>query len=115
MNAALWSLVVVAASTFIVESAFLGLGSARRAQAAGVLSGEVKLVAYLLVLIGLPADVTFNLVRGTLMFRELPRELLFSSRVKRHVRESTGWRHDKALQWMAFLNVVDPGHIREVE
>jgi hypothetical protein len=49
------------------------------------------------------------------MFRELPHEMLFTSRVKRHARESTGWRHEKALKWMAFLNVVDPGHIREIE
>lgn len=41
----------------------------------------------------------------------LMRELLFSSRVQRHVRKSGGWRLGLATFWARNLNVFDD-HIR---
>jgi len=109
-----YTLLAIAAATFLVESAFMLVSSAKRAMDADALPLEMRLVAYFWLVIGLLADVAFNLTRGTWMFRELPREWLFSARVKRHVLESatrSEWRYRKACEWRDALNAIDPGHI----
>lgn len=70
---------------------------------------RVNLVPWLAV--GLVLDVAFNLVAGTLMFAELPREWLFTTRAERHFRHSDGWRLKIAQFWARTLNVFDPFHI----
>lgn len=60
---------------------------------------------------GLVLDVLFNFTYGTIHFKELPREFLFTSRVKRHVRNSTGTRGRRAQVWRKTLNAIDEGHI----
>lgn len=113
---AAWVLFSIAAATFVVETAFMQYASARRVMALGVaMPLDVRLVCYFWLVVGVPADVAFNLTRGTIMFRELPHELLFTSRVKRHVRESSGRDYERARLWADFLNAADPGHIREVK
>lgn len=103
---------VVIAATFVVETAFMQVSSAQRAVDAGVkLPLDVRCVTYFWLVIGVCADIVFNLTRGSLIFRELPHELLFTDRVKRHARKSDGWRKGKADEWAAFLNAVDPGHV----
>jgi hypothetical protein len=62
--------------------------------------------------IGLTLDAAFNATAGTLMFLELPRELLFSSRVQRHYRGPAGWRLEIAEWWARQLNQIDPRHIK---
>jgi hypothetical protein len=65
-----------------------------------------------LIVIGFVLDILFNLTFG-LMFLEKPRwELMFSSRVQRHYRHSTGWRKRLAVFWARNLNVFDD-HIKE--
>lgn len=64
-----------------------------------------------LAAVGLVLDLAFNVVFGTIMFRELPRELLFSSRVQRHVRNG-GKRFGLASFWARALNTFDPDHIK---
>lgn len=60
---------------------------------------------------GLFLDVVFNLTYGTVHFKELPRELLFTDRVKRLVRNATGQRGRRALKWKKTLNAIDEGHV----
>jgi hypothetical protein len=119
MNALAWLLVSILGATFVVVTAFMQVSSAKRAIGMGLkLPYEVRLVSYFWLAVGIVADVAYNLTRGTVIFRELPRELLFTSRVKRHCRESaskSAWRYKKACGWRDYLNAVDPGHIREVE
>lgn len=64
-----------------------------------------------LAVIGLALDAAFNVVFGTLMFREFPRELLFSNRVQRHVRNG-GKRFALAAFWARTLNTFDADHIK---
>ena len=59
---------------------------------------------------GLMLDLAFNLVIGTGLFLELPRELMFTSRVKRHVRDA-GWRGRLAKFFARQLNQIDIGHV----
>lgn len=64
-----------------------------------------------LAVLGLLLDAAFNVTFGTVLFRELPRELLFSARVQRH------WRADKgdrmAAFWARQLNAIDPDHVHD--
>lgn len=69
-----------------------------------------KVMLYPLAAIGLVLDVAFNVVFGSLMFLELPRELLFTSRCKRHFR-GHGRGQRLAAFWAKQLNQFDPGHV----
>lgn len=115
----LTAIAVAVAAAFIVITGFVFVSTVLRVLEAGVwCPWYVTLVARLWLVVGVLADVVFNVVWGTLIFRELPRELLFTSRVKRHCRESASsseWRYKKACNWRDFLNAVDKNHIREAE
>jgi hypothetical protein len=67
-----------------------------------------KVMLWPLAAIGLALDVAFNVVFGSLMFLELPRELLFTSRCQRHAHKGSRL----ALWWAKQLNAFDPGHIK---
>ena len=107
-------LIITAASTFVVYTAFMALSTAKRMLALDALPIEMKLTAYALLVMGYPADILFNLIRGTIIFRELPREFLFSSRVQRHYKRIgiDNERYRTAAYWAKVLNAADPGHIR---
>lgn len=59
-----------------------------------------------IIIVGLLFDVAMNLIVGTIFFRELPKELLFTSRLQRHLKESHGWRLRMAAWWCEHL--LDP-------
>ena len=68
-----------------------------------------KVNGYIILAVGLPLDALFNLA-ASLVFLELPHELLFSSRVNRLERGS-GWRA-KLAHWFCerLLKIADPDH-----
>jgi len=100
-------------SAFVVITSFVFLFTVKRLLSERVwCPWYIKAIAYVWLFFGLFADVVFNLLWGTIIFRELPHELLFTSRVQRHYRNADGtWRQVKAAQWREFLNAVDPGHV----
>ena len=53
-------------------------------------------------------DVIFNVTWGTIIFRELPREWLFTQRVQRHMHDTDN--HVVRL-WARRLNFIEPGHV----
>ena len=114
-RALFWTAVVTVAATFAIETAFLAAASAKRIDDAGVsLPVDVRLTTYAWLLVGYPADVAFNITRGTLMFQEWPQEWLFSHRVQRLV-DNQDWRGDKAREWAAAMNAADPEHIKRTD
>lgn len=69
---------------------------------------------YLATVIFVLADVVFNATWGSWVFREAPREWLFTARVKRHYRagadrDSKRWHI--ADEWRVRLNTFDEGHV----
>lgn len=64
--------------------------------------------------IGYVEDVLLNVVVGSIIFWELPQEWMFSDRVQRHVDESVGKYHSRAVWWGRELNKFDAGHITGV-
>ena len=60
-------------------------------------------------------DVLFNLLWGTIIYREFPREFLFTSRTKRHFydlhKKSTYGQKKAAAAWALILNIVEDKHV----
>lgn len=59
-------------------------------------------------------DPIFNAVHGSYYFREWPHELMFSNRVRRHLKSPfASPDRNEALLWKYKLNKRWPGHITE--
>lgn len=109
MRTLAWVAVAVALIAFVVETGFFALATAERVEASGIkLTGYRRGIVYIWLLIGWPADVLYNWTWATLTFRELPKELTYSSRVGRLARAG----NPKAIAEANFLNAAMPGHIR---
>jgi len=68
-----------------------------------------KVFAYPMLWVGLVADMLFNFTVGSLMFLEVPQELLMTTRLKRHLRDhKKDWR-DRNANWFCyhFLDAFD--------
>ena len=72
---------------------------------------RLKIPVYLWLVIGLTADVAFNWTWGTVICRELPREFLFTDRLKRHWRGDDEEMKDRIKTWVRVVNLIDPGHV----
>jgi hypothetical protein len=57
-------------------------------------------------LVAVLMDVFFNLVPATVIFLDLPRELLFTQRLERYKAQGAGWRYTVA-RWIC-QNLLDP-------
>lgn len=85
----------------------------------GEANSFLKFVYAPLVVLVLAVDVVWNITLGSLIYRELPREWLFTTRTQRHYDELTiaydqlsGLRKERAVYWAGVLNAIDPGHIK---
>ena len=72
------------------------------------------------LVVGVLSDVLFNAIVGTLVFRELPREFLFTDRVKRwdnkaaaamSAEKDLNYRERMGYLWAARLNRIMPNHV----
>lgn len=100
----------IALATYIITVGwFLALAKAQELKDSGVEFDNwlVRYPAYLFLAGGAVFDVLFNVIYGSLIFRELPREFFFTARVKRHVKNY----HPKAMAWKERINKISPGHI----
>lgn len=72
------------------------------------LTVAAKLWAYPMLWVGLFSDMMFNFVIGTVVYIELPHEILFTTRCNRHLQEG-GWRRSVA-RWFCrnFMDPFDP-------
>lgn len=110
----------VAISLYWAYTGFLTVASAERILAAGLeLPIGFKIVAYLWYARGLWGDFIGNIYLGLTEFHELPQwdtgELMFSSRVQRHIDLGpNGTHYATALKWARILNAAVPGHIKRV-
>lgn len=72
-----------------------------------------KMILSPVTFIFLFVDMIFNLIVGTFVFFELPRELYFSCRVTRLCFDGTVHQKPLALRIAGVLNATDPNHIGE--
>lgn len=82
--------------------AVMHLDTARRR---GALTRAAKAIGYPILAVGLAVDVLFNVLWGSLLFLEPPRELLFTKRISR-LNDDAGWRGRLAC-WIC-LELLDP-------
>ena len=90
---------------------FTGLGHIKAIFERGEATKLLKLVWISGLVVFIPLDVLYNLVVGTIAFRERPKEWLFTQRVQRHLKESSGHRLEMARFLANELNVIDEGHV----
>lgn len=67
---------------------------------------------YPFVFLFLLVDFLYNLIIGSFLFMEFPREWLFTSRVERHKLFSDGITQDFAIYACKLMDKYDPGHCR---
>jgi hypothetical protein len=80
-----------------------------RAHLSHRLKGLVLVLSLPFIVIGYLMDVFANVTIASLVFLELPREWLVTSRLQRYIAHGTGWRAAKA-RWICdnLLDVFDP-------
>ena len=99
-------------SWLVLGMLFLAYPTVRRLKRENHSFGIVVLVPiYLALVIGLVADVIFNALWGTVIFRELPKEWSFTDRLKRHWHGGDKVQMKRALPWVDRVNAIDPGHV----
>lgn len=78
-----------------------------RAQLNKRLYGLNKILAAPNLVVGILLDIACNIVWATLVFRELPREWLVTTRLQRYIHEGRhSWRRRRAQWWCE--HVLDP-------
>lgn len=60
------------------------------------------------LIIGLFLDLLVNVFVMTLLLAEIPRETTVTARLKRHNKQSTGWRKSVAVWFEPLLDPFDP-------
>jgi len=80
-----------------------------RAHLAGKLQGLNKVMAMPVVCLAYSVDIVTNLTLATIIFLDLPKELLVTSRLKRYMAEGNGWRF-KIADYVcnSVLDIFDP-------
>jgi len=105
-------LLLAISSWLVLGMLFPALPTLRRLKAHKHEMGLVLLIPiYLSLAIGILADVLFNAIWGTIIFRERPREYLFTSRLQRHWNGPSAKQYARAAPWVARVNLIDPGHV----
>ena len=71
-----------------------------------------KFYGYPLLAVGVVLDTLLNVIVGTIIFREFPRELLLTPRLDRWAREDKDGYRGKFARFVCryMLNPFDPGH-----
>lgn len=85
---------------------YLAVMGLQRARDAGTLTRDARILGTPMLYIGLLIDFLYNVVICTVLFLELPRELLVTSRVSRHKLHGQGFRKELAT-WIC-VNMLDP-------
>jgi hypothetical protein len=86
---------IAVASVYLLFGLYLLVMPLKRNQQAGNLTIEEKVLGYPWVVVMLVVDFAFNVVFGTLIFLELPKQLLLTTRLD-EMLSRTGWRKDVA-------------------
>ena len=112
IDAILWFLVLALVSWLLLGGLFFAYPTVYRLKDKRDQFGWiVKVPIYLWLAVGLAADVVFNATWGTVIFRELPRETIFTKRLKRHWHGDDEKQKQRAEPWVKRVNAIDPGHV----
>lgn len=102
----LLALIAVPHVTWLIYTAVMRLMMVR---ALGLLTPAMKVFAYPWLAVGLALDFLTNIVLGTVVMLEAPREWTLSARLWRLSNEGTGYRQKWAIAIRAaLLDAIDP-------
>jgi hypothetical protein len=103
------------ALVYVLWFFFLAVMSLSRAKKAGILAPQVKAFGMPFLLVGYVLDFLTNLLPMTILFEQFPEETTVTARLKRYIREGTGWHYRVAEWFIPFLDPFDPSghHITE--
>ena len=83
----------------------------KRVKDAGQLSTFAAVLGYPVLFIGLLLDLLVNVLVMTPLLLEMPEEMTVTARLKRHLKESTGWRLKVVLFLKPILDPFDPSGV----
>jgi hypothetical protein len=108
----IWAVTITLGSAVGVAGWFFAYAHAKHLKEEGIrFNAIMKIPLHIYLYAGVLFDVVFNLTVGSIVFREVPKEWLFTTRVQRHVTADS-WRQATAKVWAQRLNKVDPGHVK---
>ena len=96
------------AVTYMLYVFYSAVMNIKRVRDAGKLSWFGKVLGYPTLVIGLVLDLLCNVFVMSVVLLEVPQELTVTSRLKRHNRESTGWRLSVVRFFEPVLDPLDP-------
>jgi hypothetical protein len=102
------SLLIILGATYALYVFYAAVMNIKRVRDAGKLTWVGKALGYPTLVIGLVLDLFVNLTLMTVVLLELPRELTVTARLKRHHKESTGWRLAVVKFFEPVLDPLDP-------
>jgi hypothetical protein len=105
---ALYVLLIGVLSFYALWLLYLAVMSLKRAQDAGMLHKTARVLGTPILLIGYVLDALVNIFILTLILVEIPEELTVTSRLKRHIKNSTDWRLGVACWFIPLLDPFDP-------
>lgn len=94
--------------TYLLYTFYAAVMNIKRVRDMGKLTKLGMAFGYPTLVIGLLLDFLCNVFVMTLLFLELPQEFTVTSRLKRHNRESTGWRLSIVKFFEPVLDPIDP-------
>ena len=101
-------LLICVGSTYALWIFYIAVMGLKRARDDKKLTATAKVLGYPVLVVGLILDFFVNVLPMTILLLELPQETTVTSRLKRHNRESTGWRKSVALWAEPLLDPFDP-------
>jgi hypothetical protein len=96
------------ATTYALYVFYAAVMNIKRVRDAGKLTIIGKVLGYPTLVVGLFLDLLVNVFVMTIVLLELPRELTVTARLKRHHKESTGWRLAVVKFFEPVLDPLDP-------
>lgn len=100
----IWAL----ATTYALYVFYSAVMNIKRVRDMGKLTTFGKVLGYPTLYIGLFLDLVVNFLVMTVVLLELPQEFTVTSRLKRHHKESTGWRLAVVKFFEPVLDPLDP-------
>jgi hypothetical protein len=102
------NILIILGATYALYVFYAAVMNIKRVRDAGKLTWVGKALGYPTLVIGLVLDLFVNLTLMTIVLLELPREFTVTARLKRHHKESTGWRLAVVKFFEPVLDPLDP-------
>lgn len=96
------------ASFYLLWVLFLAVMNLKRVKDAGLLHRKALILGTPVLILGLLVDALVNWFVMTLVLLEMPKESTVTARLKRHNRDSGGWRKAVVLWMEPLLDPFDP-------